>query len=217
MKKRLLSLICGAALLSALIGTASAANGDIHVTVNGGAVAFTDAFPFVDENDRTMVPLRAVATVLGCEVGWNSAAQVACTDFHVIVPGQLENEEIFGVPGLQTFSDDFRLRLFFQEGQNEIAYEHTEIWSGGTLKETMDASIDPGAFTIDTAPVIKDGRTYLPIRAVAEMYGYKVSWDGSTNTVVIENDENGAMFGALTDENACAVPDWVVYDGFKMN
>ncbi len=43
---------------------------------------------------------------------------------------------------------------------------------------------DGQQITNDTAALIKDGRTYLPIRAVLEAFGASVSWDGSTQTVV---------------------------------
>ncbi len=38
----------------------------------------------------------------------------------------------------------------------------------------------------DTAAVVKDGRTYLPIRAVMEAFGKKVSWDGASKTILID-------------------------------
>ena len=37
----------------------------------------------------------------------------------------------------------------------------------------------------DTVAVIKDSRTYLPIRAVLEAFGAKVDWDPSTQTVIV--------------------------------
>lgn len=37
----------------------------------------------------------------------------------------------------------------------------------------------------DTKSLIKDGRTYLPIRKVMESFGYKVGWDGLSQTVLI--------------------------------
>lgn len=37
----------------------------------------------------------------------------------------------------------------------------------------------------DTAALIKDNRTYLPIRAVLEAFGANVSWDSATQTVVV--------------------------------
>lgn len=49
----------------------------ISVTVNGKAVAWTDAEPFIDENSRTMVPLRAVAEALGLVVEWDGNNRIA--------------------------------------------------------------------------------------------------------------------------------------------
>ena len=38
----------------------------------------------------------------------------------------------------------------------------------------------------DTTAQIKEGRTYIPIRAVLEAFGAKVSWDANTRTVTIQ-------------------------------
>ncbi|MEW6447172.1 MAG: copper amine oxidase N-terminal domain-containing protein [Bacillota bacterium] len=38
---------------------------------------------------------------------------------------------------------------------------------------------------MDVAPVIKKGRTYLPARWVAEAFGYAVSWDPGTKTMLV--------------------------------
>lgn len=40
-------------------------------------------------------------------------------------------------------------------------------------------------YKMDVPPIIKDGRTLLPLRAVGEMLGLDVYWDGSTRTVKI--------------------------------
>ena len=45
------------------------------IDIDGEKVTFTDAKPFIDENDRTMIPIRAVAEVLDCEVEWNESAR----------------------------------------------------------------------------------------------------------------------------------------------
>jgi len=39
---------------------------------------------------------------------------------------------------------------------------------------------------MDVVPVIRDNRTYLPARYVAEAFGYKVSWDAATQLVSVE-------------------------------
>lgn len=41
--------------------------------------------------------------------------------------------------------------------------------------------------SIDTSAIIKNSRTYLPVRAVVEALAGKVNWDGVTKTVIIED------------------------------
>ena len=48
----------------------------------------------------------------------------------------------------------------------------------------------------DTAAIIKDGKTYLPIRAVLECFGASVGWDSATQTVTVS--KNGKVV-ALDD------------------
>lgn len=40
-------------------------------------------------------------------------------------------------------------------------------------------------YTLRSAPMIKDSRTFVPIRFISEQLGYKVDWDGETKTVTI--------------------------------
>ncbi|MBT9165286.1 MAG: hypothetical protein DDT23_01301 [candidate division WS2 bacterium] len=40
-------------------------------------------------------------------------------------------------------------------------------------------------FTMDSSPIIKDGRTFLPVRYVAEPLGANISWDNHTKKVTI--------------------------------
>lgn len=42
----------------------------------------------------------------------------------------------------------------------------------------------------DTAALLKDGRTYLPIRAILEAFGALVEWDGATETVMIQQSKD---------------------------
>lgn len=45
-----------------------------------------------------------------------------------------------------------------------------------------------GAIPLDAAPIIRDGHTLLPIRAVVEAIGGKVSWDAKTQKITLEKD-----------------------------
>lgn len=47
----------------------------VLIFVNGKKVNFTDARPFIDLSDRTVVPVRALTEFLGATVDWNEAAQ----------------------------------------------------------------------------------------------------------------------------------------------
>lgn len=44
---------------------------EISVALNGVRTQFPDAQPFVDENDRTQIPIRALAELLDFDVSWN--------------------------------------------------------------------------------------------------------------------------------------------------
>ena len=41
----------------------------------------------------------------------------------------------------------------------------------------MEIYINHKLVPIDTAAIIKNGRAYMPLRAVMEAYGYTVDWD----------------------------------------
>ncbi len=81
MKRKVFSLALALMLVCALCAPASAAQ-DIAVVIDGRAVAFTDGtgYPFIDENGRTQVPLRAVMEAFGANVGWNGEAAVVQKD-----------------------------------------------------------------------------------------------------------------------------------------
>ena len=42
---------------------------------------------------------------------------------------------------------------------------------------------------LDSLPVVKDNRTLIPVRFVSENLGYDVSWDGKTQSVILEKIE----------------------------
>jgi hypothetical protein len=55
-------------LCAACLAPAALAESGISVTVNDKAVSWTDAAPFLDSNNRTLCPLRAVADAMGLSV-----------------------------------------------------------------------------------------------------------------------------------------------------
>ena len=126
-----------------MLSLLSTSNAEIGVTVNGKAVEWTDAVPFIDSNSRTMVPLRAVAEALGLNVNWDA---------------------------------DKREASFSKNGNT--------IWF--PINSMTARTSDGKTISMDTAAIIRDGRTYAPIRYLAEYFGYSVGWDAATKTVTIE-------------------------------
>ena len=92
--KKIVSLALAAVMCIGMGTTAMAA--DINVTVDGKAVQWTDAKPFIKDG-RTLVPLRPIANALGLTVAWNAEAQQAgFGDGETTVVFQL-NSKAYGV------------------------------------------------------------------------------------------------------------------------
>ncbi len=138
MKKLLCMLTAFVLLLSMSV---SASNDKVTILINGQAVAFTQdsGYPYVDENNRTMVPLRVTMETAGFAVGYDPVKHTA-----IVIP---------------------------EHGRIEVPIGTNIIYDNNTLVEN------------DTLSVVKNGRTYLPIRAVLEAAGFTVEWENNTRTV----------------------------------
>ncbi len=67
----------------------------------------------------------------------------------------------------------------------ELDNEIYKALPDGNIKILVNGEV----VTPDSAPLIKNDRTLCPIRAVAEKLGFAVSWDGTTKTANIKNNE----------------------------
>ena len=73
MKKIIITAIIVAMILPVMAGMLIvSANENVSVTVDGKKVVFPDAKPFIDENGRTLIPVRFVTEDLGATVEWNA-------------------------------------------------------------------------------------------------------------------------------------------------
>lgn len=107
------------------------------------------------------------------------------------------------VNGKEVVSD---VAPYITEGRTMVPYRFVAEalgckvdWDGGTSKVTatkgnnvvwmvigMKAiNINGSDKSIDVAPVLKNDRTFVPVRFMSEALGYKVEWNDSTNTVYI--------------------------------
>ena len=175
--KKMMALLLAGMMIFGCAGTAFAK--EINVTVDGKTVEFTDAKPYVDENGRTMVPLRPVADAIGIHVEWDRRTKTAVFS-DTYDPGI----EGFGydIDGNQVYGRIVYMSLSFQVGEPEV-----EMF-GRVKKDSGETTMIADRFRMDTKPVVKDGRTYAPLRYMVQSFGYDVGWDNETKTVTAENN-----------------------------
>ncbi|OEF96627.1 copper amine oxidase N-terminal domain-containing protein [Desulfuribacillus alkaliarsenatis] len=70
-------ILCISLVFSLTVTSVSATTGavEMEITINGELVVFEDAHPYINEDDRTMVPIRFISENLGAEVCWDGATQ----------------------------------------------------------------------------------------------------------------------------------------------
>ena len=153
MKKNLTSILCVVLALCTLLCTGAMAaelpNSGPTVRVNGQVISFPDGQPFIDNNGRTMIPVRFVTEQLGATVTWDGKTQTA-------------NIAKNGIKVAITIGN-------------------------ADMKVTKNSKTD--TVKMDTAAVLKDGRTYVPIRFVAEALGAVVDYSEVYQTVGIYADK----------------------------
>ena len=165
MKRTLSFVLVIATIFTAIFATAisaSAAGTAPNVRVNASLVEFPDAQPFIDSNDRTLIPVRFVTEALGATVTWEQSTATAVIE---------QNGITVRVP----------------IGSDTISI--TESGKTTTAKT-------------DTAAIIKQDRTYVPIRYVAEALGCFVDYSNAYNVVEIHacNTKNGNFTAATIKE-----------------
>ncbi len=84
--------------------------------------------------------------------------------------------------GIEVSWDDTDKSVIASRG---LSYSYFQIGSN-------DLFSDERNIQLDTAPEIINGRTMVPLRAIAEAFGADVSWDANTKTVTI-NDSNKVL------------------------
>lgn len=70
MKKSICLILLSVLIAMCLTSVAQAAS-EVTVLVNNNKIAFPDQKPYIDQNNRTLVPIRFVSEALGADVGWN--------------------------------------------------------------------------------------------------------------------------------------------------
>lgn len=198
--RRFVSLVLALVMICSLVVNASAAesqeeikaylNYDITVTYNGNTQTLKDAagntvYP-VSYNGTTYLPVRAVSNMLGIEVEWDGATQTV-----------ILSEPAGGRTAVRSDRE-----ASTASGQEEItAY----LAPGITVKYNGETQTLKDAAGSTVYPVSYNDTTYLPVRAVSNILGVAVDWDGATQTVILGESNTETDHGESSNEPAGAV------------
>jgi len=101
--------------------------------------------PFIDENNRIMMPVRKPLEAIGAKVGYDEQSR-------------------------RVTVEKYGITLQIPIGKNIIMFNNREV-------------------AIDTRPLIKDGRAYIPLGACFTALGYGIEWHGDSTTVFLYQSE----------------------------
>ena len=103
---------------------------------------------------------------------WTDAEPYIDTNNRTMTPFRVVGEAL----GLTIAWDSAAREASFSDGTRTIYFP---------IESTTARTSEGAAITMDTSAVIVNGRTYAPVRYLAEFFGYSVGWDAPTRTVKI--------------------------------
>lgn len=158
-------------------------------TVNGD-----EAHP-IAYNGTTYLPIRAIGELMGKNVNWDQSTLT------VTIGGTRTTAATAGTPDTGAVTQNIAAQL---RPDFTIVVDGAEA----TFRDVNGTVV---------YPLLYNGSTYLPIRAIGELMGKTVSWDGATGTVTLASDSlvtdadtfepstggtTGTVTGALTADQA---------------
>lgn len=157
-------LLTGLAIPAAADWVDTVSYRSVNIVVDGDRLHPKDANgapvePFL-YRDTTYLPVRSVANALGLGVDW--------ADGTVILTGSGDAKAAVGTP-LRSNRD----RAVYMGGSDvKVTLDGKEL----ELKDANGKAI---------SPILVEGVTYLPVRAIADALNVRVEWDSSDNTVYL--------------------------------
>ncbi len=135
-------------------------------------------------NGITYLPLRAIGELMGKNVNWDQATLT------VSLSGTRTSPAVVGTPDTDAVSKTVTAQIC----------EEFTIMVDGVKQNFTDANGN------EIDPMLYNGSTYLPLRAIGELMGKTVSWNGSTKTVTLSGGNSTTIvtdadsFGSTTTQ-----------------
>ena len=136
----------------------------INIFINGKELIFRKkenlGMPFIDKNGRTLVPIRKPIEMSGNKVEWDNKTKTATITANV--NGKDDNDNLINPKVVTIKVGDAFLTEAYPKNLTPMP---------------------PKKVPMDTTAVVKQGRTYIPLRAIMESIGLKVQYNSKTKTV----------------------------------
>ncbi|MBY6277944.1 MAG: hypothetical protein CWE10_17460 [Symbiobacterium thermophilum] len=162
-------------------GSESNGNPDyIYIYLNqGDAAKRFDVPAYLDTTvNRVRVPIRFISEMMGAEVSWDPDGRRVTIYFPAITR---EVPKVVPAPGFD-YPDLFDSEEYLPNGHRFVFEERTVSTPERTIILTIDrpmALVDGREVPLDAPPVIRNDRTMVPVRFIAEQMGAKVYWVGA--------------------------------------
>lgn len=88
-------------------------------------------------------------------------------------------------------------------------------WIARDYAFKMNSVALEGATQMEAPPVIIEGFTMVPVRAIGELFGAKVGWDGATSTVTVDYEKKNAPEGLAETYKPYEQSMTKMYDAYK--
>ena len=162
--------------------------GQVGVMFNGRYIQFPDAVPEVNQDGTMMAPVRTLVEALGGEVSYQDGEAKA---------------EFVSVPKVVCTANGVTV-TFEADGPNVEIARQSPYDSG---------EVETDLVTMPICTYQKNGRIYVPVRFLANIFGCEVGWDSDFQTAILldrealaaQFDESFTILNRVLANLACAV------------
>ncbi|WMI80645.1 PepSY domain-containing protein [Anaerotignum sp. MB30-C6] len=194
MKKAVGSLIASILVCSMMVPafaenkTNAQLRSDFKIEIDGQECVFTradgsTALPIL-YNDTTYLPLRAIGEIMGKNVNWDEINKT------INISGDRKET----TKNTQTATAESKEVLVQERGDFLIEIDGV----------TMDFRTSSG---VKISPIVYNGSTYLPLRAIGQIMGKDVAWDNTTKKVSLAPSDSAVTDADSFKTDADAVKD----------
>lgn len=143
---------------------------DINVYLNNNIITFDQ--PPIIQDDRTLVPMRAIFEALGADVYY-----IGEGDDHYYTEIIVVKNDTKLFLSISPISDGSIIKKVYANGFDDYYLSSSEYDTEIKIK-------------LDVAPEIINDRMFVPVRAFSECLGVVVDWGSNSNSVLLTCDES---------------------------